>query len=60
MINKAIISKADKGSSIIITHQDEYHKKVTDVISSNNFTIAKNGLTKKFQMELRTLSMNAN
>jgi hypothetical protein len=27
MINKAIISKADKGNSIIITYQDEYHKK---------------------------------
>jgi hypothetical protein len=52
--NKAIISKTDKGKSVIITYQDEYHKQFIDFISKNNFTFAKNDLTKKFQRELRS------
>ena len=53
MTNKTIISKPDKGSSIIITYQNEYPKKVINFLSKNNFTFAKNDLTKKFQGELR-------
>jgi hypothetical protein len=32
-----MISKADKDNSIIITCQDEYHRKVVNFISNNNF-----------------------
>lgn len=48
-----MISKADKSNSIIITYQDEYHKKVMNFISNNNFTVVTNVLTKKFQRDLR-------
>jgi hypothetical protein len=51
--NRAVIYKADKGNSIVITYQDEYHRKVMSFISNNNFTIVKNDLTKKFQRDLR-------
>jgi hypothetical protein len=49
-----VVSKADKGNSIIITYQDEYHKRVTNFISNNNFTNAKSDLTKEFQRDLRS------
>jgi hypothetical protein len=53
MTNTAIISKADKENSIVVTYLDEYHKKIFDFISSNSFSIAKNYLTKTFQRKLR-------
>jgi hypothetical protein len=43
----------DKGNSIVITHQDDYHKKIFDFISNNNFTTVKSDLTKTFRRELR-------
>ena len=49
-----MVSKADKGNSIIITYQDKYHKKVMNFISNNKFTNAKSDLTKKFQRDLRS------
>jgi len=49
-----MIYKAEKGNSIIITYQDEYHRKVMNFISNNNFTIVKNDFTKKFQRDLRS------
>jgi hypothetical protein len=52
--NKAMMSKADKGNSIIITYQDKYHKKFMNFVSSNNFTNAKSDHTKKFQRDLRS------
>ena len=51
--NGAMISKANKGNSIMITYQDEYHKQVMYFISNNNFTTVKKDLTKKFQKDLR-------
>jgi hypothetical protein len=53
MTNKAIVSKADTGNSFVITYLDEYHKKILDFISNNNFSTAKNNLTKTFQRDLR-------
>jgi len=54
MPNRTMIYKADEGNSTIITYQDEYHRKVMNFISNNNFTIVKNDLTKKFQRDLRS------
>ena len=59
MTNKAIISKAEKGNSIIITYQDDYHKKVIDFISNNNFTITKNDPLRNFRENLEAITMNA-
>jgi len=52
--NKAVVSKADKGNSIIITYKEEYHNKVVNFVSNNNFTNTKSDLTKKFQRDLRS------
>jgi hypothetical protein len=52
--SKEMISKADKGNSIIITYQDQYHKNVMDFISNKNFTNPKSELIKKFQRDLRS------
>jgi len=35
-----MISKADKGHSIVIVYQNEYHRKVNNFISNNNFSSA--------------------
>jgi len=51
--NKAMISKADKGNSIIITHIDYYKSKIMDFITNNNFIVADNDITKKLQYDLR-------
>ena len=40
-------------NSIIITYQDEYHRKVTNFLSNNNFAIVKKDVTEKFQKDLR-------
>ena len=51
--NKAMVSKADKGNSIVILYQDEYNQKVEEFISNNNFTIANTDITKNLQREIR-------
>ena len=52
--NKAFVTKADKGNSIVILYQDDYNKKVEDFISNNNFTITNNDITKHLQREIRS------
>ena len=53
--NKAMISKADKGNSIIhvIIYIDEYKSKILDFITNNNFTIADNDIPRKLQHDLK-------
>jgi hypothetical protein len=46
--NNAIISKSDKGNSIVIIHQETYEK-VMDFIHKNKFTNTTGDRTKKFQ-----------
>jgi hypothetical protein len=48
-----MISKADKGNSIIIIYIDDYKSKIMDFITNNNFTVADNDITKKIQYDLR-------
>jgi len=50
--NKAMISKAGKGNSIIILYQEEHAEKINKFISNNSLTIA-NGITKKLQKAIR-------
>jgi hypothetical protein len=40
-LNEAIVSKADKGNSIVILYLKYYHSKVQNFINNNNFTILK-------------------
>lgn len=57
--NKAIITKADKGNSIVITYQEVYHDKVLHFINDNNFTTISSNPTKAFQKEVRRQLTNA-
>jgi hypothetical protein len=54
-INNAIISKADKWNSIVISYQNDYHKKIMDFIANNNLATVNNDPTKTFQRKLRNL-----
>jgi hypothetical protein len=49
----AIVTEADKGSSMIIMYVNEYNSKVHDFISSNNFEQTPHDLTKKLQHNIR-------
>ena len=39
--NNAIISKADKGNSIVVLYLNDYQLKIQEFIEKNNFTILK-------------------
>jgi small-conductance mechanosensitive channel len=51
--NKAMISKTDKGNSIIVLYQEDYKDKINKFIASNNFTVANSDVTKKLQRDVR-------
>jgi hypothetical protein len=53
--NNAVISKADKGNSIIIIiYKADYINRIMHFISNNNFTNDKTDLIKKFQKDIRS------
>jgi hypothetical protein len=54
--NNAIITKADKGNSIVITYTHDYHMKIMQPIS-NNFDTLPQDPTNKFQKTLQ-VTMN--
>jgi hypothetical protein len=47
--NEAMITKADKGNSIVIIYQNTYQDKVLQFIKDNNFTNMTNDPTQNFQ-----------
>ena len=51
--NRAIVSKADKGNSIVILYSDEYQQKVNDFIAHGNFTVMDTDITNTVQKRLR-------
>lgn len=51
---KAMITKADKGNSIIIIYTDEYDKKIYSFITDNKFTSTTQDITKKLQRNVRS------
>jgi hypothetical protein len=58
VINNAIVLKADKGKSIVISFIDDYHKKVQDFLPNSNFSTVNNDLTRAFQKEIRNMINN--
>jgi uncharacterized protein YeeX (DUF496 family) len=55
--NNAVISKADKGNSIItiiIMYKADYINRIMHFISNNNFTNDNTDLIKKFQKDIRS------
>jgi hypothetical protein len=53
-----MISKADKGNSIIILYTEDYNKKVDTFITNNNFHKTANDITKKLQRDMRNTINN--
>ena len=51
---KAMITKADKGNSIVILYMDDYNRKVANFISNNSFTLTTRDITNKLQREVKT------
>jgi hypothetical protein len=56
--NKTIISKADKGNSIVILYTKDYHDKIQSFIESNNFTIPNKNPTITFQNKVKATIKN--
>ena len=51
--NKATITKADKGNTVVIIYQKDYCRKIKDFIENNNLVTANNDPTKTFQKKVR-------
>jgi hypothetical protein len=51
---KAIVTKADKGNSLIIFPETDYNNKVHTFIANNNFTLVPHDTTKRLQRIVRT------
>jgi hypothetical protein len=51
--NQAIITKADKGDTLVIINQTDYDDKVQNFITKNNFHLLDKNPTNKFQTEIR-------
>jgi hypothetical protein len=50
-----MVSKADKGNSLVILYQEQYNQKVEEFISNNNFTIIEADITKNLQKTIRSV-----
>jgi hypothetical protein len=57
--NKALITKADKGNTIVITYQQDYQNKIKDLTENNNLITVNSDPTKTFQRKSEIPSMNA-
>jgi len=50
--NNAIITQADKGKTLVIIHEEEYHEKVRTFLSENNFELNPLDPTSKHQTHI--------
>ena len=48
-----MITRTDKGKTIVIIDTDEYNKKTMDFINNNNFKNLNNNPTDKFQKSIK-------
>ena len=51
--NKAVITKADKGNSVVVSYLNNYEEKITEFIQKNGTNETNNNVITKFQKELR-------
>ena len=51
--NNAIITQADKGKTMVIIHEQEYHEKVRNFLSENNFEPTSLDPTSKYQTHIK-------
>ena len=51
--DKTMITKADKGNTVIIIYTNDYNKKVNNFVTDNDFLLITNDITDKLQKEIR-------
>jgi hypothetical protein len=52
-VYSGVITKADKGNTLVIIHKNEYCQKIDDFIAQNNFTKIESNYTKKQQNAIK-------
>jgi hypothetical protein len=52
--SNAIVTKADKGNSVVIIYQEDYHDEIKKFINDHNFATVNNDPTRAFKKELRS------
>jgi hypothetical protein len=57
--NKATVTSADKGNTIVILPMQQYQLKIHNFITNNNFQIAKTNPTKTYQHQVRKTINNS-
>jgi hypothetical protein len=45
--NQLIVTKADKDSTLVILHKDDYNNKIEEFITNNNYTKLLHDITNK-------------
>jgi hypothetical protein len=50
--NQLIVTKADKGNTLVILHRDDYNNKIEEFITKNNFTKLPHDITSKQQQNI--------
>jgi hypothetical protein len=51
--NQLIITKADKGNTLVILYKDDYNKKIKEFIEKNNFTKLPHDIMNKLQQNIQ-------
>lgn len=52
--NQLIVTKADKGNTLVIIHNENYYKKIEEFIANNNFEKLPQHITNMQQLNIRT------
>jgi len=55
---KSMITKADKGNTVIIIYPNDYNKKVSKFITDNDFLLITNDITDKLKKEIKERNQN--
>jgi hypothetical protein len=59
--NQSIVTKADKGSALVILHKDEYDNKIQEFITNNcTELLVLHNVTSKQQMNIKSSTNNCN
>jgi hypothetical protein len=51
--NQLIVTKADKGNSLVILHKEDYNNKVEEFITNNSYTELPHGTANKLQRSIK-------
>ena len=57
--NKAMITRADKGNTLVVLPESQYETKIDEFIQAGNFQTTKNDPTKSFQTQVKKVINNS-